>query len=60
MTILHECRMNNVMIKHIYDFNDRDFIFSMPDDMSMYTDGHMMMRMSGNIAEAAKKSCVYG
>ena len=39
VTIFHECRRNNVIIKHIYDFGDRDFIFSMPDDMSMYTYG---------------------
>lgn len=38
ITTLHECMRNNVMIKHIYDFGDRDFIFSMPDDMSMYAD----------------------
>ena len=54
ITILHECRRNNVMIKNTYDFDNRNFIFSVFNDIFMYTDWYMMMRMNGNMVEAVK------
>ena len=38
------------MGKHIFDFEDGDFMFSISDDMAMDSDGHMMMRMGKNMA----------
>ena len=52
--IFHECRRNNVMIKHTYDFDDRNFTFSVFNDIFIYTDWYMMMRMNGNMVEAVK------
>lgn len=31
------------MGKHIFDFDDGEFIFSTSDNMAMDTDGHLMM-----------------
>lgn len=44
INILHDHRRNNIIGKHIFDFEDGNFIFSMSDDVAIDTDGHLMMR----------------
>ncbi len=36
--------------KHIFDFEDSDFLFAISDSMAMDSDGHMMMRVGDNMA----------
>lgn len=38
------------MGKHIFDFEDGDFTFTVSDNMAMDSDGNMMMRMGDNMA----------
>lgn len=38
------------MGKHIFDFEDGDFAFTVSDNMAMDSDGNMMMRMGDNMA----------
>ncbi|MCM1186174.1 MAG: hypothetical protein NC251_12530 [Lachnoclostridium sp.] len=38
------------MGKHIFDFEDGDFMFTVSDDMAMDSDGCMMMRMGDGMA----------
>ena len=38
------------MGKHIFDFEDGDFVHTISDNMAIDSDGNMMMRMSDNMA----------
>lgn len=38
------------MRKHIFDFEDGDFAFTISDDMAMDSDGNLMMCMGDNLA----------
>lgn len=38
------------MSKHFFDYNDRDYVHSVSDNMAMDSDGNMMMRMGDNMA----------
>ena len=38
------------MGKHFFDFEDRDFAFSISDNMAIDSDGDLMMRMGNNMA----------
>lgn len=38
------------MRKHIFDFEDGDFAFTVSDKMSMDSDGNLMMRVGNNMA----------
>ena len=38
------------MRKHIFDYEDGDFAFTVSDNMAMDSDGNMMMRMGDNMA----------
>lgn len=38
------------MGKHFFDFEERDFAFSISDNMAIDSDGDLMMRMGNNMA----------